>query len=174
MSSVYISRTNQKLNFARLHLDQLKGARESVGWSKHALVESFNESVLFHLACAYGSLLREIAEVYRAEPASIDSLEQLEVALSAQGVETPEVRELKQLLAAEGWLSAMLGAYNACWSAEDRVQAQSASHASLSEIHVIQVNPDHNEEGAVIEQLEQWLDGFRELVDRLRASMKEW
>ncbi len=174
MASVYISRTNQKLYFCRLHLDQLKSAEHSAGWSKHALVESYMESVLFHLACAYSSFLREIAEVYRISPENVDTLEQLEQALSDQGLEAPEAKELVQLASSDSWLSQLLAAYQACWTAEEREQAQRSPHASLSEIHVVQVNPDHTEECEVIEQLEQWLVAFRELVERHRESMKEW
>ncbi len=174
MSSVYITRTNQKLYFARLHLDQLKSAESGAGWSKHALVESFNESVLFHMACAYASFIREIAEVYRLKADTIDDLEQLEHALSEQGLEAPEAKELLQLNQNDSWLAQMLGAYQACWSAAEREQARSSGHGSLSEIHVVQVNPDHAEEQAVIEQLDQWMTDFRNLVERHRESMKEW
>lgn len=172
--SVYISRTNQKLYFARLHLDQLKAAEMGSGWSKHALIESFNESVLFHMASAYHAFLAEIAEVYRVAPERAADLDKLEVMLSEQGLETPEVSELKQLAAGEAWLAQLLAAYQACWMAEDRDQAQHAGHHSLSEIHVVQVNPDHAEDKDVIAQLEQWLESFRDLVERLRGSMKEW
>lgn len=174
MSSIYISRTNQKLYFARLHLDQLKAAEQGAGWSKHALIDSFTESVLFHLYCAYHSFLREIAEVYRIDPKGIETLEQLEQALAAQGLETPEVRELQQLQAGDGWLGQMERAYRACWSAEDRCQVSRGGHQSQSEIHVVQVNPDHGDEHQVIEQLNQWMAAFQGLVERLRESMKEW
>jgi len=172
--SVYISRTNQKLYFARLHLDQLRTAESGSGWSKHALIESYNESVLFHLASAYRAFLGEIAEVYRVAPERATDLDALDRMLAEQGLETPEVSELKQLAAGEAWLAQLLAAYQACWTAEDREHAQQGEHHSLSEIHVVQVNPDHAEDKEVIAQLDQWLIAFRELVERLRESMKEW
>lgn len=172
--SLYIARTNQKLYFARLHLDQLKAAQSSTSWSKHALIESFNESILFHLASAYSVFLREIAEVYALDPRGVDSLDQLEAKLLDKGVETPEVGELRQLEAGDTWLSQMLAAYAACWVAEDQHSAQTQGHHSRSEIHVVQVNPDHAEDGEIARQLADWMDQLRGLLDRLRESMKEW
>ena len=73
MSNIYIARTNQKLLFAKHHLDHLKQQEQGSGWSKHAQIESFEESVLFHLVSAYSAYLREIAEVYRLEPEKIST-----------------------------------------------------------------------------------------------------
>ncbi len=174
MSNIYISRTNQKLYFSQLHLDRLKSALDSSDWSKHVLIESYNESILFHLACGYRSFLREIAEVYRLEGSKIETVEQLADGLAEQGLEAPEVKELMCLEEGDGWLVQLLRAYDACWQAEGRDQAISTPHSSLSEIHVVQVNPDHTEEDQVIAQLEQWLNAFRELVGRHRESMVEW
>ncbi|MCW8885679.1 MAG: hypothetical protein OQK12_10570 [Motiliproteus sp.] len=147
---------------------------DSTGWSKHSLIESYNESILFHLACAQHSFTREIAEVYRLDATAIDTLEQLETVMSEKGLEAPEAKELVKLRGDGQWLGNMLKAYQACWQAEEREQAENTHHASLSEIHVVQVNPDHTEEGAVIAQLEEWLNEFRELVERHRESMQEW
>ena len=55
-----------------------------------------------------------------------------------------------------------------------REQANQSDHASLSEIQVVQVNPDHSCDKEVISQLESWVDEMRELVDRQRESLKEW
>ncbi|MEH6626241.1 MAG: DUF6586 family protein [Motiliproteus sp.] len=174
MSSVYISRTNQKLHFCQLHLDRLKSALDGSNWSKHVLIESYNESILFHLACAHRSFMREIAEVYRIDASTIVSIEQLANALAKQGLEAPEVKELTRLEEDDSWLAKMLKAYHACWQAEERDQAENSQHSSLSEIHVVQVNPDHADENEVIAQLEQWLNAFRELISRHRESMVEW
>ncbi|OMH38725.1 DUF6586 family protein [Motiliproteus sp. MSK22-1] len=179
MSSLYVTRTNQKLGFCRLHLEQLKIAESSSDWNKHALIESFNESVLFYLAGAYGAFLGEIADIYRldpqeVDPQSADALNSLLTRLSNQGIEAPEVNEIAQLLDGETWLAALLRAYQACWRAESRRVRQPSELASQSEIHVVQVNPDYADEPQVISQLEQWLNALSELVERHRESMKEW
>ncbi|MEH6822888.1 MAG: DUF6586 family protein [Motiliproteus sp.] len=174
MSNIYISRTNQKLLFAKLHLDCLKQAEQSSGWSKHAQIESFGESVLFHLVSAYSAYLREIAQVYFLEPEKISTRDELLEQMEVKGLEAPEAKELSLLAGSDSWLSQLLAAYRACWVAQDREQAAHSGHASLSEIHVVQVNPDHASDLAVITQLEGWVNSMRELVDRQREGMKEW
>lgn len=174
MSNIYISRTNQKLLFAKLHLDCLKQAEQASGWSKHAQIESFEESVLFHMVSAYSAYLREIAEVYRLEPEKISTRDELLTQMEVKGLEAPEANELSQLAGSDSWLSQLLAAYRACWMAQERDQATHSGHASLSEIQVVQINPDHAADLDVIAQLENWLNSMRELVDRQREGLKEW
>jgi len=174
MSGVYLTRTNQKLNFTSIHLDALKVAQESTGWSKHALIDSYNESVLFHMVSAYSSLLREIAEQYRFDANRISKLSQLTEQMEAQGLEAPEVAELQQLHGdSDSWLHHLLAAYKGCWRAEDH--GQSAGQAeSVSEIHVMQINPDHAEDADILQEYQSWFNQFKLLVERLRAGMQEW
>ncbi len=174
MSNIYISRTNQKLMFAKLHLDHLKQAEQGSGWSKHAQIESFEESVLFHLVSAYSSFLREIAEVYHLDPETISTRDELLAQMELQGMELPEVKELSLLAGSDSWLSQLLAAYRACWMARAKEQASHSGRESLSEIQVVQVNPDHASDIQVIAQLEGWINNIRELVDRQREGLKEW
>ncbi len=174
MSNTYISRTNQKLLFAKLHLDHLKQAEQGSGWSKHAQIESFEESILFHLVSAYSAYLREIAGVYYLQPEKISTRDELQQQLDDKGMEAPEAKELGQLAGADSWLSQLLAAYRACWAAQEREQAAKTEHASLSEIQVVQVNPDHSSDKEVIEQLEGWVNSLRELIERQREGLKEW
>ncbi|GGO75871.1 hypothetical protein GCM10011348_01690 [Marinobacterium nitratireducens] len=173
--SLYITRTSQKLNFARLHLERLEEAQASTGWSKHALVESFQESVLFHLASGYQAFLREIAERYRLDAAQVGCFADLDARLEAAGLESPERSELGVLEGnADSWLKQMLLAYEACWQASERSAPQVPPQHSLSEIQVRQVNPSHREDGAVLEECRRWFSQFSHLVERLRAGMEEW
>ncbi len=174
MSGVYLTRTNQKLNFTRIHLDALKVAQESTGWSKHALIESYNESVLFHMVSAYSSLLREIAEQYRFNADRITKLSQLTEQMDAQGLEAPEVAELQQLHSdPDSWLHHLLAAYKACWRAEDH-KASAGQAESVSEIHVMQINPDHAEDADILCEYQSWFNDFKALVERIRSGMQEW
>ncbi|RTE67667.1 hypothetical protein EH243_01595 [Amphritea opalescens] len=174
MSGVYLTRTNQKLNFTRIHLDALKVAQESTGWSKHALIESYNESVLFHMASAYSSLLREIAEQYSFDANRITKLSQLTAQMEAQGLEAPEVAELQQLHSnTDSWLHQLLAAYKACWRAEEHKESRGQAE-SVSEIHVMQINPDHAEDSDILSEYQLWFSEFKSLVERLRSSMQEW
>lgn len=174
MSCVYLARTNQKLNFARIHLDALRNGCESTGWNKHILIESYNESVLFHLASAYDAFLHEIAERYSLDVSHIDSYRTLADDMEKSGQECPELAELSGLEADAGsWLHKMLHAYEACWRATDKA-VPVTSVSSVSEIHVAQINPSHTDEGQVVEEYQHWLDTLRELIDRQRTGMQEW
>lgn len=175
MSDTYAVRTNQKLNFARLHIKALVQAQEASQWSKHARIESYHESVLFFMASGYASLLREIAENYALDTAAVRNFADLQQQLEKTGQESPEAAELTQLEQdRQSWLHKMLAAYDACWSAADGPVARPASESSLSEIHVLQVNPDHAEDQDMLAEFNQWLDQFRTLIERLRANMQEW
>lgn len=174
MSDIYVARTNQKLSFARLHLEALHAAQDSHGWSKHALIESYHESVLFHLQGAVHAFLREIGEHYRIDCDAIGDIAALQALLENTGQESPELNELEQLSAQKSsWLQRLGRAYAACWQASDR-RVNQQPEQSVSEIHVIQINPDHAEDRALMQEYEQWFAELRTLIDRLRSSMQEW
>ncbi|WP_027859125.1 DUF6586 family protein [Marinobacterium jannaschii] len=174
MSGIYLARTNQKLNFARLHIEALRGAVDSTGWNKHALIESYNESVLFHLVSAYDAFLREVAELYRLDTEHLQGYRSLVQELEHSGQESPEISEIVKLENDDiSWLHKLLAAYEACWHGSDKRQ-QVTETSSVSEIHVLQVNPDHAEDVDIIAELEGWLVSLRELVERLRNNMQEW
>ena len=173
MSEVYLARTNQKLNFVRLHLDALQAAQNSNSWSKHALIESYQESILFHLVSAYSSLLREIAERYQVDVDSVTTLDDLVRGFETSGFESPELNELLQLEAdPHNWLHQLQQSYAACWKAVDKEKPSSV--ASLSEIQVMQVNPNHAGDAGVFLEYQNWLGHMRQLVEKLREGMQEW
>jgi len=175
MSDIYLIRTNQKLNFARLHLDALKLAHESTSWSKHALIESYQESILFHLSTAYLAFLREIAERYSFEAGSVNTLQELRQCFEQSGQESPEVLELESLQGHEqSWLCQLQAAYDACWQATDLKAEQVDPAKSHSEIQVMQINPDHAEDPEVMAEYQSWLSSLRDMVERQRSGMQEW
>ncbi len=174
MSCIYLARTNQKLSFSRLHLDRLKQVQDDTSWNKHALIESYNESVLFHMTSAYDAFLREIAERYNVDAESLTGYRSLAVELEKTGVESPELKQLSMLESDDtGWLHKLVAAYEACWHGSDKKQAVSET-SSVSEIHVLQVNPDHAEDAEIVAEYEQWFGELSELVNRLREGMQEW
>ena len=174
MSGVYLARTNQKISFARIHLDKLKQAQDDTSWNKHALIESYNESVLFHLASAYDAFLRELAELYSLDTEHFNGFDSLQALLEQTGVESPELRELETLsLDESSWLHKLLGAYAACWRGSNQQGAVTQTQ-SLSEIHVVQVNPDHAEDRQIIAEYTAWLEALSALINRQREGMQEW
>ncbi|MGB0467443.1 MAG: DUF6586 family protein [Pontibacterium sp.] len=174
MSGIYLARTNQKLTFARIHIEALKSAQSSTGWSKHALIESYNESVLFHMASAYDAFLREVAELYRFDTEALVGYRSLMAQFEATGLEGAELNELGLLEKNQSsWLHKMLAAYEACWHGTNK-RGTVTEVSSVSEIHVVQVNPDHAEDGQIVTEYEDWLKEMSALVERLRMGMQEW
>ncbi len=174
MSTVYLARTNQKLNFVRIHLDKLRQAQDDTSWNKHALIESYNESVLFHLASAYDAFLRELAERYSVDTEALTGYRSLAAEMEATGVESPELKQLSMLEGDDtSWLHKMMAAYEACWHGSDKQQSVTET-SSVSEIHVLQVNPDHAEDAEIISEYQAWFDDLSGLIDRLREGMQEW
>ena len=181
MSQVYLVRTNQKLNFARIHIDALQAAQSSNSWDQHAMIDSYDESVLFLMASAYQAFLREIAEKYRFNPDAIEALSDLQGLLDASVQESPEVTELSVLESNKhSWLALMLSAYRGCWKAADKTGPSAKAKVgadlspSLSEIHIVQINPDHAEDADILTEYRSWLSEFRALLERLRSGMQEW
>ncbi|MFB9885661.1 DUF6586 family protein [Balneatrix alpica] len=174
MTHPYATRTNQKLYFARLHLEALTQAHSSQGWNKHALIESYHESIVAHLFGAYHALLREIAQSYKLPPEQVRVADDLMALLESRGYEGPEYLYIQQLLADQNsWLSQLVRSYRACWRAQEQREKASSSER-LSEIHLVQVNPDHEEDGELQQQLQQWLGQLQQLVERCREQTQEW
>ncbi|MDH2436098.1 hypothetical protein QCD60_26560 [Pokkaliibacter sp. MBI-7] len=173
MSPLYASRTNKKLYFARLHLDALVQAGNSTSWDKHALIESFHESVLFHLYGAYHAFLREIAQGYKLPAEQVRSALDLHDLLEQRGYEGPEYAYIQQLLGeSDSWLSMLIAEYQGCWRAVDKAATDQPS--SSSEIHIVQLSANHAEDGYRYEQLATWLQALKALVEQGREQLAEW
>ena len=173
MSQVYLVRTNQKVNFSRIQLDMLEDAHDENGWDKHAKIEALHESILFLMASALDAYYKEIAEKYRFNPAAVKAFDDLEQMVEASVQESPEVQEIRQLLSIEGsWLNRLMSAYQACWRAADGVVEPKSM--SVSEIHVVQINPDHKQDKDLLIELKGWLNEIRRLLEAQRSSFQEW
>lgn len=173
MSDLYRTRTNQKLSFVRLHLQALKEAQTEERWSQHALIQSYQESVLFHLMGAVHAYVGEIAELYGLDVEQIDTVTALMQALETTVQESPEARELDNLQHQDGsWLLQLQHAYAACWQVKSEVKTESG--ASLSEIHVVQINPDHAEDEEIGAEYQRWFEALKALIEYQRSTQVEW
>jgi hypothetical protein len=174
MSQVYLVRTNQKVNFARIQLDMLEDAHQENGWDKHAKIESLHESTLFLMASALDAYYKEIAEKYRFNPSKVTTFSDLEKMVDDSVQESPEVQEIKQLMMLENsWLNKLMLAYASCWKAVDG-EVVAPKLSSVSEIHVVQINPDHQQDGNLLVELRGWLNDIRRLLEAQRSSLQEW
>lgn len=170
--SQYLARTNQKLNFVRQHLSALESAIASSGWHKHNLVESYVESVLFHLNGCYLAYLAELANSYNLAADRCEDLDSLGLMMLENGYEVAEWRELRTLEDnSQSWLYLLHQAYAGCFRVESREAAK--MHASASEIQVVQVAPSHKDNGQIFQQLSQWTEHLSALIERHRQAMQE-
>jgi len=103
------TRTNQKLYFASLAIKSLREAEGSAALDAAGRTQAEREAALFHLHGALLGLLHEIAGFYRLPGADAPTVE----ALLALPADCPELGELRQLVARDGWLSALLAAHAA-------------------------------------------------------------
>lgn len=171
--SVFVTRTSQKLNFVQLQLEQLAQAQVSTGWSRQAQVECCQESVLFHLASAYGAFLCEIGDHYRLEVAQLQSFADLDALFEQAAVQSPERTELASLEQdAASWLRRLRAAYEACWQPGAKAQALNAVE-SQSEIRLMPLSADTVTQ-VTPQQCQRWQRELAQLVERLRAGMQEW
>ncbi|MFP8965428.1 DUF6586 family protein [Pokkaliibacter sp. CJK22405] len=174
MSSLYARRTNQKLYFARLHLEALSQAMSAQSWHRHALIDSYQESVLFHLYAAYRAYLVELAEAYSIPAVQLCSDFDLGSLLEERGFEGPEYVALVALLESKSsWLSQLSRAYQACWQVKEDAGLTSPA-ASASEIQVVQVDSDHQNDEDVQKQLQGWLKNLRDIIEEGRKTLQEW
>jgi hypothetical protein len=172
--SVFVSRTSQKLNFAQLQLEQLAQAQASTGWSRLALVESYQESVLFHLMSAYVAFLREIGDHYRLNTTAVQCFADLDALFEQAAVVSPERSELAALEQdASGWLRQLSMAYDACWQPRAR-RDEAAVQPSQSEISLVQIASKADGVEVTPQQCCEWHAELGRLVERLRAGMQEW
>ncbi len=162
-----IPRTNEKLAFARLHLQQLEQAEQSSDVSQTLRVASFKESVIFHLMGAYAGFLRELAESYKVKDRAIEDLSSLKKALAELDRESSEVKELDALSTPGQWLYELKAAYQLCWQAGGAQKAKSETDTGGIQLFDI-------EQGIGHKKLSRWLDEFQTLVQRHRESMLEW
>jgi len=164
--------TNQKLYFARVHLDEIRRAQEDDTLFNRKLVIGANtESALFHLYCAYQSLLWEIANTYdvtmESHLALVDLLAIFQKANKVSG-ELNQLGELERNPAS--WLSNMLLGWSRVQTlGVVKVRTVASAPATSAAITVCDVSEDVS-----LQQLEQWHQELRMISEHFRGLLEEW
>ncbi len=127
----YKARVNQKLYFARIHIDLLQQELTSELRPKHVAEEAIGESTVFHLMGVYRSWLKELAANYSVPAEAVQSLEDLVEGFAAQNLITAELNELKVLEETDSWLRALLGAYHNIWHVMQESKGQSSLDSAI-------------------------------------------
>lgn len=165
------TRTNQKLFFAGLCLENWRKAEEGRAMNAQAQVQAEREAALFHLHGALLGLCHEITHYYRMpnpgapDVAAILSSEVLSASPS------PELAELVELFQQpESWLGSLERAYQALFlppQAPTKVKVD----PTLPLIEAVVL--DEEEAPLSREELESWRQRLKALVLRYRESLSE-
>ena len=172
MGKHIVGGTNQRLYFVRVHLDQISRVQDDDNLLNRKLVVRANaESALFHLHCAYQSLLWEIANTYDVAMESHLGLVDLLAIFQKTNKVSAELNQLSELEKKPGsWLSNMLlgwGRVQTPGPVKNRPNALASTPPTS--IDVCDVSED-----IPLKQLEQWHQELRTISEHFRGLLEEW
>lgn len=172
MANERYTRTNQKLYFAGLALENWRKAEAARAMNWQAQVQAEREAALFHLNGALLGLCHEIAGYYRLPQADAAEVRDILRAEVLDASPSPELAELVELAARrDTWLGQLLVEYQALQQ-PPRERAVAKQDPTLPLITALSVE----EEAPPISQetLEFARQQLKELALRFRGSLTEW
>lgn len=165
--SLFRGKVNGHLRKATALLEQYQAVRSDQG--SRLTQDALLEACCFELQLTLVYLLREIAENYQVSNAdNISSGDELAAALGSMDKTPQEVLEI-QTLQSEGWLSRLESAYLQLFRAESK-SAQAVRQAPAGGL-IQSKTLDQN--ALDYSLLNEWVNNFRELIDRQREMMVE-
>lgn len=165
-------RTNQKLYFASLTLEQWKQAEQAQVIDAQARVQAAREATLFHLYGALLGLCHEIAGYYRLANAAGPRVEMMLSAEALVAEPTPELAELFELAnQPQTWLAQLLSGYGALFEPE-KTPRKAKVDPGLALIQAVSLE----DETPLLrhETLESWRQSLKSLALRFRESLTEY
>lgn len=172
MAHELYTRTNQKIYFAGLSLENWRRAEEKGAMNAPGVIQAEREACLFHLYGALLGLCHEIAGYYRLPDATAPRVEQL-LARSTQGSSpSPELAELMELAEhSETWLARLMSAHSAMFE-PPRAPTKKKTDPTLPLIEAISVGEDVPP--LARDEVESWRGNMKALALRFRESLTEW
>lgn len=167
MANQHRSTVNQRLYFARLHLDWLKRELDSEQLPAMTVEQALGESLLFHLCRTYQTYLLEVAETYALFPQQLENATAFKVLLAEQGKSSAQANELAALECSGSWLSAMLQSSTSALLPAQAVPAKGS-------IAVIQIESTNDAGASNTELLGSYLDKLAALIENQRGHLEEW
>jgi len=171
-------RTNQKLYFARLQLDQLErvmATQDSFAWEAEAL--SCREAAILHLHGAYLAFLQELVRFYKLS-GPLMTTEALRTAMAVKGQVSPEVSVLQTLEQdRNSWLATLLRAHDDCLIVPDAPVAaapEDEAEGLGQAISLVIVAADEPLSRPDREQLACWHRELTNIIREFRREMAEW
>ncbi|TWH65033.1 hypothetical protein LX59_01975 [Azomonas agilis] len=154
MAQERYTRTNQKIYFAGLALEQWRQAELNSSLNAAGLVQAEREACIFHLYGAVLGLCQEVLGYYRFQQADTWTLIQIFDATRQASLVAPELAELLELTAvSDSWLSLLLEQYAALYRPLGGVEHRVLPTAS---------------------EVEYWRQQLKALILRFREAMTEW
>lgn len=157
-------RTNQKLYFTRLTLQQLPQLTEES--ERLAALEA----AIFHLHGAYLAFLQELARFYKLSP-SLGSTQAIRAALAERSQVSPEVSQMEQLQEGQ-WLGQLQQAFADCQLAPEPPEPQ--PEAELPEGFIARSAMPQESLMPEPEHVQAWLQALQNLIRDFRREMAEW
>lgn len=166
------TRTNQKIYFAGLALENWRRVEEQGAVNSPGLVQAERETSLFHLYGALLGLCHEITGYYRLPQADVARVELLLSRSPQDSPASPELAELIELAQQpESWVAELLAAYAALFE-PPRAPAKPKTDPRLPLIEAVgvgdEVPPLSHEE------VQAWRQALKSLALRYRESLTEW
>jgi len=162
-------RTEAKLRYARVHLDELRSMDSADGSD---FDRAHQESFLFHLYGARDALLAELNHYYGTSLFSDDlSPGRLREALEKQGVKSPELRALRELEESEAsWFRQMTDMSHHSNHIEGVPRAYFLGGENHRKVKLRNPRTGRLTERHFIEEFDDWLTQMTNFVRSLRAS----
>ncbi|MCJ8169214.1 DUF6586 family protein [Atopomonas sediminilitoris] len=172
MANEPYTRTNQRIYFTGLVLDQWRQSDRGTPAIQPALEQCLRESALFHLYGATLALGQEIASFYRLPIANEVRVDRLISRTSLQQHPGAELAELVEIMEAEhSWLKALVQHYDAL---HYPVQPSALSKIDPA-VNLISRSGEQVEDVPLSrDTLSEWRDQLKQLVLRLREGLNEW
>ena len=172
MAHELYTRTNQKIYFAGLALENWRRAEEHGALNAPGVIQAEREASLFHLYGALLGLCHEIAGYYRLPGASAPRVELLLVRSATNPSPSPELAELSELAEhSETWLAQLLQAHTTLFE-PPRAPAKSKTDPTMPLIEAVSVDEETPELARA--DVESWRGNLKDLALRFRESLTEW
>lgn len=171
MAHELYTRTNQKIFFAGLALENLRKAEAGQAMNAQGVAQAEREAALFHLYGAVLGLCHEIAGFYHLAEANAPRVELLLNQLALEAAPSPEMAELMELVQQpETWLARLLAEHAALFQ-PPRAPKTAKIDPTLPLIQAVTVEAE--ELPLTQAELESWRQQLKQLVLRFRGALNE-
>ncbi|MGG2397182.1 DUF6586 family protein [Pseudomonas sp. SH1-B] len=173
MAKEIYTRTNQKIFFAGLALDNWRKAEASAAFNVQALVQAEREAALFHLYGAVLSLCHEIAGYYRMNDLAPSRVDAFVHQVVLDGAPSPELAELIEFAQQrETWLAQLLAAYSELFL-PPREERKAKVDPAMPLITAVSVGEEPVVLTPGVDDIDAWRQQLKTLVLRFREGLSE-